>query len=55
MNFLGKKKKIAIVVLTYNALEYVKLCIESLTSTIDVEYSVVVVDNASDDDTKNFL
>jgi glycosyltransferase involved in cell wall biosynthesis len=52
---MNNKKNISIVVLTYNALEYVKLCIESLTNTSDVEYNVVVVDNASDEDTKNFL
>lgn len=52
---MSKKKNISIVVLTYNALKYVKLCIESLSRTSEVEYNVVVVDNASDKDTKNFL
>lgn len=52
---MNSKKNITIVVLTHNAYEYVKLCIESLKNTLDVEYNVVVVDNASDKDTKNFL
>jgi glycosyltransferase involved in cell wall biosynthesis len=46
---------VSIIVLTHNALEYVKLCINSLPLTKGVEYNVVVVDNASDRDTKNFL
>ena len=52
---MNSKKNITIVVLAHNAYEYVKLCIESLKKTLDVEYNVVVVDNASDKDTKNFL
>jgi len=46
---------VSIIVLTHNALEYVKLCINSLPLTKGVEYNVVVVDNASDKDTKKFL
>lgn len=49
------KNNITIVVLTHNAYEYVRLCIKSLKNTSGVEYNVVVVDNASDKDTKNFL
>lgn len=52
---MNNKKNISIVVLTYNALKYVKLCIESLSQTSEVDYNVVVVDNASDRDTKTFL
>lgn len=52
---MNSKKNISIIVLTYNALRHVKLCIESLTNTTDVEYNVVVVDNDSNKDTKNFL
>ena len=54
-NAVNNKKNISIIVLTYNALEYVKLCIESLSHTSEVEYNVVVVDNASNKNTKNFL
>ena len=54
-NKMNSKKNISIIVLTYNALEYVKLCIESLQLTSKVDYNIVVVDNASDRDTKNFL
>lgn len=46
---------VSIIVLAYNALEYVKLCINSLSSTTGVDYNVIVVDNASDKDTKKFL
>lgn len=46
---------VSIIVLTYNALEYVKLCINSLSLTTSVDYNVVVVDNASNKDTINFL
>lgn len=46
---------VSIIVLTYNALKYVKLCINSLSSTTGVDCNVVVVDNASNKDTINFL
>lgn len=46
---------VSIIVLTYNALEHVKLCINSLSSTTGVDCNVVVVDNASNIDTKKFL
>ena len=49
------QKNVSIVVLTYNALNYVKLCIDSLQLTKEVAYNIVVVDNNSNKDTKIFL
>lgn len=60
---------VSIIVLTYNAPEYVKRCINSLALTAGVDchylkqgaplkvkaFNVVVVDNASDKDTEKFL
>ncbi len=46
---------VSIIILTHNAPEYVKLTLESLSITKDVEYEVIVLDNASEDETKDLL
>lgn len=49
-------RKASIVVLTYNNLEYTKLCIESIRAYTDPgTYEMIVVDNASKDDTVSWL
>lgn len=48
--------KVSIVILSYNSLEYTKLCIESIRMTIP-EYAreIIVVDNASEDESVQWL
>ncbi|MEF9991459.1 MAG: glycosyltransferase [Romboutsia sp.] len=46
----------SIIILTYNQLEYTKLCIESIRKfTLKGSYEIIVVDNNSTDDTPNWL
>jgi GT2 family glycosyltransferase len=40
-------KKVSIIVITHNALKYIKLCFKSLEKTDYPNYEIVVVDNAS--------
>lgn len=48
--------KTSIVILTYNKLEYTKLCIESIRNFTDPEsYEIIVVDNHSTDGTVEWL
>lgn len=48
--------KIAIVILTYNNLEYTKACLESIRKyTERGTYEIVIVDNNSTDDTRQWL
>ncbi|NFJ31668.1 glycosyltransferase, partial [Clostridium botulinum] len=51
-----EKIKTSIVILTYNKLEYTKLCIDSIRKyTKSGTYEIVVVDNNSTDDTREWL
>lgn len=46
----------SIIILTYNKLEYTKLCIESIRKfTTSGTYEIIVVDNKSSDETKSWL
>ncbi|MDQ7817356.1 MAG: glycosyltransferase [Melioribacteraceae bacterium] len=47
--------QVSIVIPVFNQLEYTKLCIESLVETIDEKIELVIVNNASNDGTKEFL
>lgn len=48
--------KTSIVILTYNQLSYTKLCIESIRTFTDPKtYELIVVDNASNDGTQEWL
>jgi len=48
--------KISIIIVTYNNLDYTKLCIESVFSnTYYPNYEVIIVDNASVDDTPEYF
>lgn len=46
---------VSIIILTHNAPDYVKLTLESLAITQEVEYEVIVLDNASDQPTQDLL
>ncbi len=47
---------VSIIVVTYNNLEYTKMCISSiLEKTAYPSYKIIVVDNASDDGTRGYL
>ena len=49
-------KKISIVILCYNNLQYTRNCVESiLNNTAYPDYEIVLVDNASSDDTASYL
>lgn len=53
---LGAMPKISIVIVTYNNLEYTRLCLESIENYTDYpNYEVIVVDNASNDGSATFL
>ena len=48
--------KASVVVVTYNNLEFTKLCIQSIFSnTFYPNYEIIVVDNCSTDDTRSYL
>lgn len=47
---------VSIVLLAYNNMEYTKLCLKSiLDNTNDIDYELVLVDNASTDQTKEYF
>ena len=46
---VGETPKISIVILNYNAGELLLDCIESITNTDYENYEIIVVDNASND------
>lgn len=49
-------KKVSIVVLAYNHLDYTKTCIKSLLKyTLDIDYELIVVNNGSTDGTKEYF
>ncbi|MDW8799693.1 glycosyltransferase [Clostridium sp. A1-XYC3] len=55
-NFSNKELKTSIVILTYNKLDYTKLCIDSVKKyTKAGTYEIIVVDNNSTDDTRDWL
>ncbi len=47
---------VSIIIITYNALEYTKLCIDSINKyTTNIVYELIIVDNGSENETKLFL
>lgn len=52
---LSTGPELSIVILTHNNIDYTITCLESLFRTLTVEAEVIVVDNASDDDTIIYL
>lgn len=52
----GSQPKASIIVLSYNQRQYTQMCLESiLAHSGDVSYELIVVDNASSDDSPEFL
>lgn len=49
------EKKTSIIIVTYNALDYVKKCLYSIAKYTSDIHEIIVVDNDSDDDLKSFL
>jgi len=47
--------KLSIIVLTYNALEYTKKCLKSISQSTVTDYELIVVDNKSTDGTQKWL
>ncbi len=47
--------RVSIVLKTWNAIEYTKVCIESLNKYTTCEYELIIVDNGSTDGTKEYL
>lgn len=47
--------KVSIVIPVFNQLNYTKKCIESLITYTHIPYEIIVVDNASTDDTQKYL
>lgn len=52
---INNETKVAIVVVTYNALDFVKICLQSIKKYTTVPYELIVVDNASGEDLKDYL
>jgi hypothetical protein len=53
---VGERPPVAIVMLTWNGLEYTRACLESLwAQTCDVDYHLVIVDNGSTDGSREWL
>jgi GT2 family glycosyltransferase len=51
----GAAPLVSIVVVTYNAADYVRRCLESVRSRTRVPCELIVVDNASERDTREYL
>jgi len=50
-----KKPVVSIVMLTYNALDYTKQCMESIKDSTSYPHEIIFVDNASTDGTRPYL
>jgi len=47
--------KLSICIPTFGALDYTKMCLESIPKNTDSEYEIVIVDDVSPDNTREFL
>jgi GT2 family glycosyltransferase len=50
-----EEKQVTIIIVTFNALNYVKNCLESIFKFVKPIHEIIIVDNASDDPTKEYL
>lgn len=46
---------VAIVIVTYNQIEFTKRCIDGIVKNTTIPYRIIIVDNASRDNTRNYL
>lgn len=49
------EKKVSIIIVTFNALDYVKKCLASVLANTRPMHEIIVVDNASDPPTRDYL
>jgi GT2 family glycosyltransferase len=49
------EKKVSIIIVTYNALDYVKKCLESVLANTDPMHEIIVVDNHSAAPTRQYV
>ena len=54
-NILPEEKKVSIIIVTFNALNYVSNCLKSIFKYIDPFHEIIVVDNDSDEPTRKYL
>ncbi len=54
-NISGRKEKVSIITLTYNQLNYTKAFIDSVFQFTSIPFELIIVDNASNDDTVKYL
>lgn len=54
-NNLDRTYTIDVIVCVYNALEYVKLCLESLIAKKTIPFNLIIVDSGSEKETKDYL
>ena len=47
---LGKEIQVSIIVLNYNKWEYLFPCLESIFTLQNISYQIIIVDNASEND-----
>jgi glycosyltransferase involved in cell wall biosynthesis len=47
--------RLSICIPTFGALDYTKMCLESISKNTDSEYEIVIVDDVSPDNTREFL
>lgn len=51
----GLEEKTAIIIVTYNAYEYVKKCMESVLHLTDPNHEIIIIDNNSDYQTRDYI
>ena len=53
---MKKFEKISIIIVTYNAIDYIKKCISSIIKfSINYDYEIIVIDNNSKLETRRYL
>lgn len=50
-----REEKVSIIIVTYNTLDYVQKCLNSVLAHTDPRHEIIIVDNASEPPTRNFV
>ncbi len=50
-----REENVSIVIVTFNALNYVSMCLESVLANTDPKHEIIIVDNASDQPTRDYI